>query len=412
MKNTKLQDLLNSNRFTLLLSFVLAVTAWVVVVAFFSTGARTTIEDVPVDVGYNASYLNLDLEIIEKEFETVDVVVTGPRSVIGNLTKEDIIVYPQFSNVRVAGKYSLALNAVKSSAVMEYQIESLSSYQIGVRFDQVIEKTLPLNIDASNIKIPTEFMVDKIYATPENVTIKGPATSVNKVSKIVATVEEQEVTQSTVLPAALVLYDINGEVVNDSYVSFEQEEYTVTVPVLSEIILPVKVDFINVPSGFDTATLKTALSLEEIQLGVPTRIAEGLTEHIAGYIDLKTLKFDQPYVFDVSLSGGFKNLKDVEQISVTVSSEGMSAKTISVSEIKVLNQGQQTIEVITDVINNVEIVGKTEVLEQITDGSAVAQIDMSKVALAQGQQTIDVEIIIPSTDQAFVRGTYTVTIKN
>ena len=175
MKNNKLQDLLNSNRFTLLLSFLLAVASWMIVVAFFSTGARTTIEDVPVDVDYNASYVNLGLEIIEKEFETVDVVVTGPRSVIGNLTKDDIIVYPQFSNVRVAGKYSLALNAVKASAVMEYQIESLSSYQVGVRFDQVVEKTFTVNVDGSNLKVPGEYMVDKIYATPETVTVKGPA---------------------------------------------------------------------------------------------------------------------------------------------------------------------------------------------------------------------------------------------
>lgn len=411
MKNNKLQDLLNSNRITLLLSFVIAVVAWVVVVAFFSTGARTTIEDVPINIDYNASYLNLDLEIIEQEIETVDVVVTGPRSVIGNLTKDDIIVYPQFSNVRVAGKYSLNLNAVKASTVLEYQIESLSNYQVAVRFDQVIEKTLEVSVDVSNLTIPSEYMVDKIYATPETVTIKGPATSVNKVSKIVATVEKQELTQSTVLPASLTLYDENDEEVDGTYIAFEQEEFTVTVPVLSEITLPVNVYFINAPSGFDTKIFSTALSLEEIQIAVPTRVVSGLVEHVAGYIDLKTLEFDQPYVFDVSLSSGFKNLKEVEQISVTVSSEGMASKTISVSEIKVLNQGQQEVEVITDVIKNVEIVGKAEVLEQLSDGSAVAQIDMSKVSLAQGQQTVEVEIIIPSTSQAYARGTYTVTIR-
>ncbi len=412
MKNNKLQDLLNSNRFTLLLSFLLAVTSWMIVVAFFSTGARTTIEDVPVDVDYNASYVNLGLEIIEKEIETVDVVVTGPRSVIGNLTKDDIIVYPQFSNVRVAGKYSLALNAVKASAVMEYQIESLSSYQVGVRFDQVVEKTFPVNVDGSNLKVPSEYMVDKIYATPETVTVKGPATSVNKISKVVATVPQQEITQSSVLTAQLVLYDANDEEIQDDYIVFEHEEYTVTVPVLSEITLPVKVDFINVPAGFDTSVLKTALSTETLTIAVPTRVADGLIEYVAGYIDLKTLNFDQPYVFDVHLSNGFKNLKDVEQISATVPITGLTSKTISVSEFKILNQGQQEVEIITDIINNVEIIGDATVMEQITDGSAIAQLDMSKVSLVQGQQTVDVEIIIPSTNKAFAKGTYTITIKN
>ena len=67
MKNVKLQELFNSNRFLMVISFVLAVTFWSIVVTFFSTEARTTIEDVPVNFEYNASYLNLDLEIIEKD---------------------------------------------------------------------------------------------------------------------------------------------------------------------------------------------------------------------------------------------------------------------------------------------------------------------------------------------------------
>ena len=412
MKNDKLQNLFKSDRFTLVISFILAVTMWSVVVTLFSTEARTTIEDVPVNFDYNASYLNLDLEIIEKDKETVDVVVTGPRSIIGSLTKDDIIVYPQFTNVRVAGKYSLALNAVKTSSVMEYQIESLSDYQVSVRFDRLVERTFDVDIDVSNITIPSEFMLDKIYATPGDVTVKGPENSVSLIDKVVATVEAQEITQSSVLPATLTLYDANGEVIDSTYVEFDQEEFTVTVPVLSEITLPVKVDFINVPQGFDTSVLKMALSHETIHLAVPTRTAQNLTEYVVGYIDLKTLEQDRPYVFDVTLSSSYKNMDDVTQISATVSSENIASKKVQVSEIKLLNQGQQNIEILTKSISNVEIVGDAAVVEVLSNGSVIAQIDASQVSLAQGQQTVEVDIIIPSTDKAYARGTYYATIKN
>lgn len=412
MKNVKLDNLLKSDRFTLVISFVLSVVLWMVVVTFFSTEARATIEDVPVNFDYNASYINLDLEIIEKDIETVDVVVTGPRSVIGSLTKDDIIVYPQFTNVRVAGKYSLALNAIKTSTVMEYQIESLSDYQVGVRFDRLMEKNFSVDVDVSNLTIPGEYMVDKIYATPEDVTVKGPESTINRIDKIIATVEAQEITQSSVLPATLTLYDTNGEVIDSTYVEFDQEEFTVTVPVLSEVFLPVKVDFINIPAGFNTDTLKVALSQQEIHLAVPTRIAQNLTEYVAGYIDLKTLALDQPYVFDVTLANSYKNMQEVTQISATVSAENISSKNVSVSEIKLLNHGQQNVEVLTQVINNVEIVGESDAVDKLSDGSVIAQIDMSQVSLAQGQQTVEVDIIIPSTDKVYARGTYYATIKN
>jgi len=121
---------------------------------------------------------------------------------------------------------------------------------------------------------------------------------------------------------------------------------------------------------------------------------------------------DRPYVFDVTLSGSYKNIQEITQISATVSSENIASKTVSVSEIKLLNQGQQNVEVVTQKISNVEIVGNAAAVAAISGGSVIAQIDMSQVSLAQGQQTIEVDIIIPSTDKVYARGTYYATIKN
>ncbi|MBR5252187.1 MAG: hypothetical protein IKV52_05135 [Oscillospiraceae bacterium] len=412
MKNSKLNSLFDSKYFMLALSFVLAVSIWAVVVTFFSTEATNVIKDVPINFEYNASYTNLDLDIIEKDLETVDVTVTGPRSVVGALEKDDIIVYPQFTNVRAAGKYTLTLNAIKTSSVMEYEIASLSDYQVMARFDQIVEKTFDIDIDVSNLIIPKEYVVDKIYATPETVTIKGPESSVSLVHRVVATVEAQELTQTTVLASSLTLYNESGNIVNANYVEFDQHEYTVTVPVLSEVKLPVKIDFINVPAGFDTSSLAATLSTKEMHLAVPTRQAAGLTEYVAGYIDLQTLELDKEYVFDVKLANGYKNLEDVEKITATVSSKNIVSKKISVSEIKLLNKGEHKIEVLTEAINNVEIVGQKAVVDALAEGSVIAQIDLAQVSLAQGQQTVEVDIIIPSTDKAYARGTYTVTIKN
>ena len=412
MKKFKLQNLLESNRFTLFLSFVLAVLLWVVVVTSFSTDARTTIKNVPINVDYNAVYQNLDLEIIDMDIQTVDVTVAGPRSVIGNLTKDDIIVYPQFSSVRVAGKYDLALNAVKTSGIMEYQIESLSNYQVTARFDSVIEKTFPIEIDVSNITIPGEFMVDKIYTTPESVTITGPEKSVSLISRVVTKVEKQEVSQTTVLPATLVIYDETETEIDSTHFTYDQDEFTVTVPILKEVVVPVKVEYINIPDGFDVSTFDVKFSQKEIDIAVPARIAESMTSFTAGYIDLKTLAFDSAYVFDLTAQTGYKFLDGITEISATVSAEGISRKNVSVSEIKVINQGDREVEVLTDVIHNIEIVGETSAVEALTGDNIVAEIDMTKVSLAQGQQTVAVDIVIPSTDAVYARGTYYATIKN
>ena len=412
MKKSKLKLFLDSKYFTMLLSFVMAVAIWIVVVTFFSTEARTTIKDVPIDIDYNSSYLNLDLEIIDQNIETVDVTVVGPRDVVGSLTKDDVIVYPNINNVKMAGRYDLSLNAVKKSSIMEYQIESLSSYQVAIRFDHLTEKAFKIEADISNLTIPEDLMVDKITISPDNVVVKGPENTVSKIAKVVAIVQQQELNQTAVLPAELMLYDENGVELERTHISYDVEEFNVTVPVLKEITVPVVVDYTNVPAGFDVSTLKVALSQNEITLAVPSRSADSIHQFVVGYIDLGTLEADSPYVFDITLPAGYKNVKEVAQISATVSGEKLSSKSVSVKEIKLINAGEQKVEILTEVINHVEIVGEKSVVEELSADDVIAQIDMTQVALAQGQQTVEVDIIIPSTDKAFVRGTYYVTIKN
>ena len=173
-----------------------------------------------------------------------------------------------------------------------------------------------------------------------------------------------------------------------------------------------KVEYINIPEGFDVSTFDVEFSQDKVDIAVPARVAESMTEYTAGYIDLKTLAFDSPYVFDLTTQTGYRFMDGLTELSATISAEGISRKNISVSEIKVLNQGSQKVEVLTDVINNVEIVGAAADVEALTDDSVVAEIDMTKVSLAQGQQTVAVDIIITSTHAADARGTYYVTIKN
>ncbi|MBQ7284162.1 MAG: hypothetical protein IJW74_04860, partial [Oscillospiraceae bacterium] len=63
-------------------------------------------------------------------------------------------------------------------------------------------------------------------------------------------------------------------------------------------------------------------------------------------------------------------------------------------------------------INHVEIVGDAKNVKDLKESNVIAQIDMTKVALAQGQQTVEVDIVVTSTKDVYARGTYYATIKN
>jgi len=342
----------------------------------------------------------------------VDVSVTGARSVIGDLTADDIIIYPNITGIDGRGTYTLTLTAEPTSAVKNFTISSLSRDSVNVRLDKVVTKEFSLQTDISSVTVAEGLIADMATATPARLTITGPEYKMNNIKRVVATtLAEENLTQSSVLPAVMRLYDENGGEIDHSLLTFDKETIEVTIPIMKELTLPMKVEYVNIPAGFDTSILDISLSINEIRLAVPAKDAGSLTEFVAGYIDLSTLQTDQPYVLDIKLPTGYRSMDDITQVNATVSSENLTERIINVDEIKILNDANGSIQVLTQIISNVHVMGDKEAVEALSSGSVIAQIDATRISAAQGQQTVEVSFIIPSTEKAYVKGVYTATIK-
>ena len=413
MNSKKFSRLFEDSRFLFLISFVVAVLLWMYVVVYVNNEHTDVIRNVPINVQYRQSaYQSLGLDVIEMDIETVNVSVTGPRSVTGNLTADDIIVYPNITGVDGAGKYTVTLTAEKTSSVKNFSINSLSRDTVTIRLDKVISKDFPVEADISSIVVAGDYMADLPITSPSTITITGPEYKVSTIDKVVAaTVQQQTLNQTTVFTSEVLLYDESGNLMDHNLLTLSAEEIDITVPIIKEITVPLKVDYINVPDGFNTDTLHQSLSVSEIRLAVPAKDADSISEFVAGYIDLSTLQTDTSYTFDIKLPAGWRSIDDITQVTASISSANLVEKNVSVSEIKVINDAENLIEVLTQVINNVTIVGEAQAVEELSIGGVIAQIDASRLTAAQGQQSVQVSFIIPSTDKVYVKGVYNVTIR-
>lgn len=411
--SNKLYRLLDDNRFLKFISVCIAIVLWGYVVVFVNNEHTTTIYDVPVNMQYRRSaYQSLGLDVIETDIATVDVSVTGPRSVTGDLKAEDIIIYPAITGIDGAGTYTFQLTSDKTSNVSNFTINSFSKDTVTVRFDRLVTKEFPVEVDISSVVVDSNYMADRPSTNPSTVEITGPEYKINTISRVVAaTISTETLSQTSVLSSEITLYDENNSIVDYKLLSMNVADVDITIPIMKEVILPVKVEYVNVPSGFDTATLKQTLSADSIRLSVPAASVSSITDFVVGYIDLATLKTDEKYVFDLKLPQGWRSLDEVTQIQATISGQNLAERVMNVSEIKVINDAANSISVITKVINNVTIVGEKSAVDALSAGSVIAQIDAATLTAAQGQQSVEVDFIIPSTEAAYVKGVYTVTIK-
>ncbi len=265
--------------FTMVLALVMGFATWVIVTVFVDPqGGVRTVTNVPINYTNGAStYTAQGLDIVEKpDIEGVTVKVEGNSTIIGNIQNSDIMVYPSYAGVSGAGKVSLRLQARVTNTTdfpgnIECTVENPET--IDVVFDEVSEKTVPVTVDASAVPISTGYMLNRTAAVPAEITLRGPTSELDQVSSIVAPVQTdgELVADTTTVPATLELRDAEGNVFTPQYTSMESDSANVTLTVYQVRELPLKVDFIGTPNGFDVESLHYSLSQQTLQVAGPAR---------------------------------------------------------------------------------------------------------------------------------------------
>lgn len=409
-------SLWNHPAFSLLLALFCGIIAWMVVTISIDPQSSYTVQDVPINYANSAStYTSQGLDIVEKpDLETVDVRVSGNSTIIGNIQNSDIMVYPSYAGVSGPGKVTLRLqarlvNTTDFPGDIECTVENPKT--IDVVFDEVSEKTLPVTVDASGVSVADGYMLNKSAAVPAEVTLRGPTSELDQISSVVATVSsESALSDTTTVPATLELRDENGLTFTPQYTTMESETANVTLTVYQVRELPLVVDFIGMPTNFDTSSLKYSLSQNTLRVAGPARTVSALEELTVTDFDLaQEFEPGRDYQRLVELPSGIVSLDGVTSVTLSFDTEDMDSKTLNISNIKPINvPSNYELEVLSVLVSGVKLYGPADEIAALSADSVVAQIDCQSVNLTVGQQSIPVTIQIPSSTRIFATGSYTV----
>lgn len=412
-KNKTVEKFLQNKRFSMFLSLLLAVITWMLVTRYIDPSRTDVIDKVPVDFDYNAAtYQSLGLEILNKEQIYVKVDVAGDGYVLSGLSAKDITVHPLYDDqVRGPGTYELELT-FKSKNNKAYEVTSINPRYVTVQFDKVVDKKMPITINAINLEIAEGYYLDTPVAAPAEVNLYGPESSINKIAKVVANVSVSEKRKdSVVAPADLELQDKDGNVISttDNYITMDVDKVEVRLNILEEREIPITVEYTNVPYGFDTSLLKMKLSQDILRVAAPTALWENFQSFNVGYIDLSTFQMDKEYQFSVKLPDGFINRDNLLNLTATFDNSHLEMKLVNVTDVRssgALPKGLKLTVPTNGSINNVKLIGPSDVLKDITSANVVAQINATELSQISGKQDVPVHIIIPGSSQVFAIGSY------
>ena len=430
--------ILSNDKLMIACSIILGIIIWAVVIYGPSVTEEKSIT-VPITVRLNTSAEqgeNLPgqyFQVLSKSEDSVEVIVSGNRSVISRLQAEDIVVSADLSDVlQAVDDYSVELRASKnpSSAISDYTIEELKTRQIRVTCDYVGETNYAVEKDISTVKVTDDTkyqlgtpVLDSQLFPNESVTVSGPKKVRDRIAKIVAKVNSTEaVSDSTVFEAKLMAYDSDGEQVDLSQCTFpdlmEQEDPTtaqVTVPVNYFCNVKLGIDAINMPSAFEGREDFITLSPTSLDLLGQEEEVLRLVEELQAI----PLNFDNvPYTtgtisLPLNIPSHVTVADNLTTVEVKIDMEGFTNQRISVplfrsdgetlaSNVTIQNQPEGSDITLTTKNLTVTVVGSEEDVAELEASDLRVTIDMAEATSSGNLSVYPARITIPGKNNMWV----------
>lgn len=325
-KSKGINELMNNNKFVLVLSVVIAFFVWVAVAMYKSPEESYTIYNVPITIDTENSIVSQKGYVnFWQSDEVIDVTVTGPRYLITSLTADDINVAANLNTVDSAGIFDLALKVSLKEESQDITISSQSKTAVEVYFDVDCEKQFDIIIDSNVIPehVAQGYQFNSAELTVSTVKLKGPETEINKIVSVVADPQFSEdlMYKTDTVPVNL---NLEGATAADTvsvnkYVEFvDEQDYFVKISIDRIAALKPNVEF----TGTQIGGISVSYNSDVINATVATEYElpnDNLTVLTVDYADLEEgVNTYQISMSDIVLPDGI-SLTDPEQtIYITI----------------------------------------------------------------------------------------------
>jgi len=217
-----------------IISFLFAVTLWLLVVNIDDPVVRWTYLDVPVTIK-NAEVITsqgMIYEILDDTGVVPKVTVYAPRSIGENLVKSDIVATADMNTLNSLNTLQIEYSIPRVGSKVSDIRGSLDSVKISIENKKDIQKTLKTNITG---EAPEGYVIGNVTPDKNLIRISGAESLVNQVSTANVNIDMSEFTSDIRTDFPVYLYDEDGKEVVGSTLTKDPENIMVTVE-----ILPVK----------------------------------------------------------------------------------------------------------------------------------------------------------------------------
>lgn len=220
----------------IILSIIVAIFMWAFVMTTTNPSLTKTIRNVPLTIINLENIQNQGFELVDDDqIDTVNVKIEASRSDMLALDSDDLVASVDIQSPS-EGIKSLNINVDTPTGV---KVVSTDPEKINFKIEKVIEKKITPKLDIDD-KLKEGRIVEVNEMYPDEITVKGVRSQVEKVDQLVANVDSEDYLNGNIHNIDLEVLDKNGEQVNNVSLSVNQLSLSFKVSETKEV--PIKLE--------------------------------------------------------------------------------------------------------------------------------------------------------------------------
>ena len=405
-----IKKLIGSKVFTLVLSFVLACILWGYVVNVVNEEITVHIKNVPVTFeGAQTLLEDRDLQVVTDQTEDVDLNITGRRSEVQNLSRDNVSVRVDLSDIRNSGEYSLAYGVSLPDGVDEDDVNiSRSPYYVKVNVVKLVSTEVRLE-GVFEGSVAEDYIRGEFEITPDVITVSGPESTIASIAKGVIKITQDSLSKNIDKSMSYVLLDSLQNPIDMTGVIVDNEKVDVFVPVYKVKEVPVVARFIE-GDGITEEDITYEVSPAFVTVYGFAESLDGINSFVLPTIDLTKMVANEVLTFPIPISNNISNLSGETVAEVSVKIVGVSSKTVETKNFVITGQPEGYY---VDVVRNtlaVTVRAPKNQIDLIESNNIRVVLDLSNISAYNGNQLISAAIYVDGFADAGVVGDYTVAV--
>ena len=394
------------------LSLLIAVIFWFFVDSEQGHNTTQTYYNIPVEfIGETDTLPSRGLMLTTGADATVDLELRGPRTVISDLSREDITLQVDLTSITATGTFSMTYDLLLPDEIPRSSVttERASRSTITVTIEELFEKTVPgKGSVAGEVADGYIYMAERMIAEPSELTLSGREEDVDQVVSAQVMLDLSGATSSVNQEFDYILLDGQGNEVSGENITVSSRRIEISAPVYLVKTLELTVDFTESPGSALEDLQDWYLGVTSIEVAGEAANLEGVDDILLATVDLSTLLSDTEMPLEITIPAGCVNISGVTSTTLTILfKDTLETRAFTVSNISAIGLSQT--QNFSRMTNSVEVLlrGDAQELEQVTADDIRIVVDLTPYE-DNGTYSVPAVVLVDGHSNVGAVGTYSV----